>query len=384
MKKSLRSKIAFVWSTAAFVGVASLTSIGCGIVPLPVGGVSSHAPAAAVPSAPKVAAAAAGANCPAPTADAGKNAGASERGFTPVTSEELLSSAHDNKTLFIGVTMEGNVSDTWNQEWSRERPREYIWAGDPVTVCHVESSTTRMSGPKGTATYKTANVVFVKTLDGERRVVEARMLSSKPLFYGLRTPGPADQFVRNLFNEGFGDGKALQDKVEAGHYELEGYVGTGDSAKVSELYRQREAYELVVKEVAHHLDPMSRGHRDRASILRMPDTAWITKAEDQNVLEWQVDGPPKTSRPTYEGMAGCVRGVVNTIAVQLSYHFKMKEIDDKQWRQGMQNASAQQVEALDKAEIARRQKAADGYLKYMSDSFTAKGCKEGLRYTASK
>ena len=370
-------------NSTVLLGIASLTWIGCAGVSLPLGG--AHAPpplAGATTAAPKVKAPAAGADCPTPAADAGKNAGPSERGFTPATTDELLAGAYTGKTMFMGVTMERNLTDSSYSEWGLDRPREYIWAGDPVTVCLVKENTTTMTGPKGAATYKTASIALVKTLDGERRVVDPALLSSKPLFYSLRAPGQAEHFLRALFIEGLRDGKFVQEKVEAGHFDLEGHVGEGGTARVNELYRQHQAYQTIVKEVASYLNPMARGHQNRASILRSRETAWIVKADDKNILEWQVEGPPKTG--PYEGMAGCVQGLVTVIGLQLSYHFKQVEIDTKPWRQGLRNASQEQIEALDKAEIARRKKDADGQLKFMSDGLTSKSCKEGVRYTESK
>jgi hypothetical protein len=338
-------------------------------------------PKAPPPASPApVAAPAPGADCPTPAADAGKDVPAAERGFSPIGNQEMLAGAHKGKTLFAGVSELANWGH-FESHWRIERPQEPIFAGDALTLCEVASTESTTGTDKGPIRLTTATAALVKTAKGEVRVYDSKLLSEKPLAFSLRNPGTADQLIADLFVEGYHGGKSVFDKMAAADWVIEPWVPDGAGFKVNEVYRQGEAFRDVVRGAIEHLHHLTLGGYDRRSVMSSRDMGWITKATDDKILDWYVDGPPKASRPPeYADMLRCVKNMDNMVAAGRDYYEGKKEMEAKPWRKGLMDASESKLATLDQAEMDRRQKRNDQRMKIMTDAMAFKGCKTGLSY----
>ena len=368
-----RSSSSSLLHAVCSIGLVASAGSGCAFPKAP----PPASPARAAEPAP-------GADCPTPAADAGKDVPAAERGFSPIGNQEMLAGGYKGKTLYAGVSEQANWGH-FESHWRIERPQEPIFAGDALTLCEVTSSNSTTTTEKGQIRLTEATGALVKTAKGEVRVYDSKLLSEKPLAFSLRNPGTADQLVAGLFVEGYHGGKTVFDKMAAADWALEPWTPDGAGFKVNEVYRQGEAFRDVVRGAALHLHHMTLGGYDRRSVMSSRDMGWITKAADDKILDWYVDGPPKASRPPeYADMLRCVKNMDNMVAAGRDYYEGKKEMEAKPWRKGLMDASESKLETLDKAEMERRQKRNDQRMKIMTDAMAFKGCKTGLAYAEQR
>jgi hypothetical protein len=335
------------------------------------------APAAAPQEAP---APIMGANCAVPDANAGSDVPAAQRGFTPIKLDDLLSKKYENKTLFLGVSLERNDCNSCANDFQVEEPKDVLLAGDPVTLCAFEPVDVQTTRGDEKADHKSSSSVVVKTAAGERRVVSARTLSTTPLIYSLRKPGKAPDFVKNLFLDGHRSGLAVAEQQKSSDYALDDLVKEGGAWKENEILYQGQSYKKHLEELVDHLRYMTSGGYGRESLMSAPMFSWLVKAEDTTLIDWYSEGPKDKKVPAYEQMLKCVQSVDGVFDHGYELYGLRLEMKDKPWREHVLDASPVQLEKLDKKEMADREKRIAEQQRIITEAVGNPDCKAALTY----
>jgi len=328
-----------------FVAASALTVTAC-----------ASPPPRVPPPAPK---AEAPLQCRTPTDALPESLPEGERAFEPIDDDVVPSMV--GKTVFAGRLETSDVN---------------LIAGEPLTLCKAEEFDRK--GSQG-GRY---NYVTVKNLDGEIGKVQIGNLSSRPLKYDLRHPGDAQTLLANAFHEAKSVASRL-DALHAKHSFSLIRAGQESSAEMRRDYAKADALRKSFDgdaTLVHHLTYGSNVSKE--SLLR--SKAWVARFGDPALLDVYVRGlGDGIERKRYEPFNRCLASLVHAVESGNMARGAEEEKTEKSWRSGMTGVAPAQLEALDKENVERLDKAIASYGKRRQEQLAWPECNESSPISSS-
>jgi len=323
--------------------------------------------------------------CPTPAADAGDDLATADKHFLPITSNDLLAGRFTDQTVWLGWSVENPYPPSTGENFGIDEPvqGEMFLAGDPVTICYVDPSKTTYTKGAEVQEFEEANYAVVKTAEGKRRWIDTKLLSARPLAYSLRKTGAAEDLIKNMYREAMRDAKDMLKVLKDGKYNvLEMAIKTDKGYEPNETARQGKTLDEAIRQAEKHLGPLVRGGHGRAGLMEVDEFRWLVNAEDPKALDWYVDGTLETSPegPDREKMHSCVQGLENVYGSAMTVRSSYEKMEQKPWRERLQNASEAQLKKLDEEEMKNLQVEIDRYEGIITAMFENASCAAALKY----
>lgn len=297
-----------------------------------------------------------------------------ERGFSPIT--DLDAEALVGKQVYAAKITKVNNG------------RAEIVTGEALTLCRtVTSKTDAPHEPRPGEVVRTRNFgpppaiperkvwnVTVKTTDGTVADVPVRELSSRPLKYDLRHPGKAPDLIVAATREAELAARTIHQLQSQAGYDV--WFDADRDVQRRKISDQLQALRSALEADRLLVNNLYLGWMSKDSILR--GKGWITKAEDNTILEWMSHGAIKDPelKTRYEVLDRCtstyqrIPGMAQEIAVD------EKKKNDKSWRKGTEGNAQSKLDSLDAENVARLDASIANHKKVLDEALNDPKCKE--------